>query len=314
MIENNVDYYRYMDDVMIICENKFHAKSVLKKIIVELRGLGLNVNASKTTILEPSTEDHNKFLKRDPYELEKIDSLINSKRRPLVAIAFTECQKRLIELINERDFHSRLFRFLTARICKIALCKDIEKPIDFFTPITEGIVNNISEIPESTDQFYYYLQVVDVSIENLRKLQNYLLDEEKSIYGWQNYLLWKLLAYKNYYSAELEKHARKIIGSNRNVANVAGAVLYLGKCGDLGCKENIVDSFVNFKEFFTQRHALISIQEVNYDIIKAKVERFITPDSKGIYKILHSFKTPKYIEPPKEVKYMDLIREVSFYE
>lgn len=313
MVEEGFDYYRYMDDIQIICKDKFQARSVLKKVIIELRKIGLNVNSAKTHILEPSAKEHIEFLRQDSYELERIDYMLRTKKKPIVAIAFTEVRDMLINIIKNNDFRTRKFRFLMNRICKIALCNDIKKPPDFFSQITKGIINYIGEIPDATDHFYAYLVSVETKTEDLNKLQDYLLNERKAIYSWQNYLLWKLLAYKKHINQELLDHAKNVIKESSKLGNISGALLYLGKCGDLGCKKDIANDFHKLKGFFTQRHALISIQELKYEDIESKVEPHILTESIGIYRTLHNYSTPKYLEPPKPIKFTDLIREISFY-
>jgi len=313
MIGADYDYYRYMDDIRIICNDKYQARNALKELIIQLRKIGLNANGSKTNIIEPDTDDHIAFLKRDSFELERIDAMINSRKKPVVAKAFTEVRNKLEKLQIQNDYRSRTFRFCINRICKIALCKDIVKPSNFFSKITEGITGNIQEVPDATDQFCTYLTAVEADSKLMDDLCGYLTADQKSVYGWQNYLIWKLFAYKQYCKDELFAFARRIIIESSNKANIAGATLYLGKCGSREDRKYIVNNFEIFNDAFTQRHALIAIQEVDFKTIKTNVQQYILEESKGIYKDLRNLKTPKYIEPPKSVKYADLIREVGFY-
>ncbi len=57
---------------------------------------------------------------------------------------------------------SRECRFYLHRIEKIALCKDIVKPYDYFNTITQKLCDLIPEIPYAMDQFYNYLCAVDL--------------------------------------------------------------------------------------------------------------------------------------------------------
>ncbi len=76
MIENKYDYYRYMDDIRIICDNKYQARKALKDLVNNLRTIGLNVNTAKTRIIEPGTEYHKEFFNNTSFELERVDALI----------------------------------------------------------------------------------------------------------------------------------------------------------------------------------------------------------------------------------------------
>jgi len=302
-----------MDDVRILCEDKFKAKKALKSLIIELRKIGLNVNSTKTDILEPGSGKHQEFLKRKSYELEVIDALINSKKKPIVAIAFHKIKEQLERLIVEREFHSREFRFCIGRICKIALCKDMSKPTDFFDTITEGIVENIAEFPECMDQCYTYLSAVDISTADLSKIQSFLINHKTAIYSWQNYLIWKLLALKQFRTDDLINHSIQMIEHDSNIANKSGAILYLGCCGNVKDKRLLYEDFKSFSDFLLQRHSLIALQEIEYSKIKEYVSDYVRDDAKGIYKHLHEKAEPLYIEPPKPIKYTDLIREFTYY-
>jgi len=312
MIGEGYDYYRYMDDIRIICSNKYEARKALKQLIKEMRKIGLSVNAAKTTILEPDDQDH-PISRSTSFELEKIDALMNSGKKPIVAIAFTEVRDRLASVLRERRVSEREFRFLIPRISKIALCKDIAKPFEFFKEITNDILSCVSDWPHVTDQFYTYLVSVDMTVEELDVLRDYLLDKDKSIYGWQDYLLWKILTFYEYHDSKLITHAKQIIQDGNNYGDKAGAILYLGQCGDSDCKNTIVNEFPRLNDFFLQRHALIALQETDYAIVKKEIQPYVLPESRGIYKTLNSRNSHKYIEPPEKIKYSDLIREVSFY-
>jgi hypothetical protein len=152
-----------------------------------------------------------------------------------------------------------------------------------------------------------------MTTEELDVLRDYLLDADKSIYGWQNYLLWKILTFYDYLDAKLIVHAKRVVERVDNYGDKAGAILYLGRCDDSGCEEIIVGDFPRLNNFFLQRHALIALQKTDYEIVRQKVQPYVLPESHGIYRTLKSRTYHKYVEPPEQIKYSDLIREVSSY-
>jgi hypothetical protein len=310
--ENEMDFYRYMDDIKIICRSKYDARRCLKSLIVKLREIGLNINQSKTAIMEPGEDVHIAFHRRK-LVLEKIDSMLTSKKLPLVAFALLEIKRRLESLIKQNDFERREFRFCIRRLCKIALCKEISLPENFFSDITKGIVNNISDIPEPMDQFYSYLISVDLTNESLVTLEELIYNQKISIYGWQNYFIWKLFIMKEYRTPNLIRFAIDLIKINNNTANIAGAILYIGKFGTVNEKTIILKSFNKFNNFFLQRHAMIALQEVEYNIIAPIINDKVSKETKGFYRNLHESKSHKYIIPPEPVKLAEIFREVSFY-
>jgi hypothetical protein len=208
---------------------------------------------------------------------------------------------------------SREFRFYIGRICKIAQCKDMAKPPDFFDEITMCMVNYIDLVPHAMDQIYNYLATVSINKNMLQEIMTFLMDENKAIYGWQNYLIWKLLVLHEFDHDRLKLHAQIVLNHSEDKTNIAGAALYLGKFGDYSHRELVVSYFKKCDCFFLQRHLLIAIQEMPYSKIKHEIGSHILPESKNIYKNLTRLKTPCYIEPPKKIAYTDLIREVSFY-
>ncbi len=311
MLKRKFDYYRYMDDIKIICSDKYEARKVLKVLIIGLRKIGLSVNPAKTKIIEPKTDDHKEFMKYDSHKLEVIDSMLQSKKKPIVAFAFLKVKEELEQLIKANDFQSREFRFYINRICKIALCDDIAKPEGFFDAITNGILNGFIHAPEAMDQYYLYFTAVSLNSKALEQIQSFLLDQKVFIYGWQNYLIWKILTFHNHCNKELVNYAKEIL--NEDSANAAGAMLYLGRCGSPTDKVKIAEYFKEMDNFFHQRHALIGLQEIDHEIIEKFVSPYVLRESFGIYRSLRGLDKPKYIVPPDPVRYKDLISEVSFY-
>lgn len=313
MIANNFDYYRYMDDIRIVCDDKYAARNSLKQLINQLRLIGLNVNAAKTKILEPGTDSHKNFFNNTSFELERIDSLINSKKKPIVGLAFSVIRENIIKLLNEQNIEGREFRFYINRLVTIALCKDIAKPTDYFNPITEQIINLIPEVPYAMDSFYKYLVSVELRTEQLEQISTYLSDHNKMIYGCQNYLIWKIFISKQFYQKELIELSSNLIMKSKNIANRCGALLYLGKYGGKLERKLISDNFDLFDNFLLQRHALIAIQELKWMEVKENLNKNVKEESIGIYRHLRNYPTPYYLEPPKEVSFFELIREISFY-
>ncbi len=89
MINKGYEYYRYADDIRIICKNKLEAQTALKDFITELRGIRLNVNASKTIILsyKNNKSQIEKYFPSSDLKLEQIASLLNAKKSRDVQIA-----------------------------------------------------------------------------------------------------------------------------------------------------------------------------------------------------------------------------------
>lgn len=61
MVAKGYDYFRYVDDIRVVCSDEYQAKRALNDLIYELRKLGLNINSKKTIILDKSSDNIEEF-------------------------------------------------------------------------------------------------------------------------------------------------------------------------------------------------------------------------------------------------------------
>jgi hypothetical protein len=311
MIDEGYDYYRYVDDIRIICRDKFHARKAIKMLSEELRKIDLSLNGYKTKILEYGSSGHKEFIDGEAIELDRINALINTKKRNIVAIAYQDVKNKLEKCLEDNEYDSRKFRFLIGRMAKIALCKDIKRPKNFYDKIKSNMLKAIVTHPASMDQYYDLLSSIELTKEDMEKLFEYLANEELSIYSWQNYSLWKLFILNNYKTDKLLLLAARQINIQKE-ASAAGAILYLGKFGDLSAREAILSLLKNTKSFFLQRHCLIALQELPYEYLQ-KVSEEIIESNKGVYKYFHKLRNHEYIKPPEKINFYDIFDQVGFY-
>lgn len=312
MIDLGYDYYRYMDDIRIVTSDKYEARNALKVLSIKLREYNLTLNGFKTEILEPESDDHTEYFSKDGIELERIDAMFNSKRKPIVALAFKDVKKGIDSCIKRKEFDSREFRFFLGRISKIALCDDIEKPNDYFDNIKKEILDSLLDSPTNTDSFYNLLISVELSNRELLSIQDFLLDTNKAIYSWQNYLLWKILIHHNYKSDALLKFAKAILNQESKIAMKSGAIIYIGKLGSDADKIEIIKNINNDNDFMTQRHYLIAMQKVEFKHLR-DITKYISDENNYTYRELKAYPEPKYLIPPKKIEVSELFNQVGFY-
>jgi len=313
MISKGYDYFRYMDDITIITKEKSEAKFALKLLSIELRKINLTINSSKTKIIPPNTAESKSFFKSD-LELEHIDALLNSKKRPIVVLGFDKVRKKLLNLQAEDKFREKAYRFCINRISRIARCEEIDLPSYFFDSITTSICKNLKNLPDVSLQFFSYLSSVNIQNEDLIVVRDYLINEKEAIYGWQNYILWKLFIIKGFNDFNLRRFAFNTLKNSTNEANIAGSLLYIGKYGSKVQKKYIINNFINWKTFFLQRHAIIALQMVKFKELKAKkINELIFEECHGMYKILNKLGENLFVKPLDKVLYSDLINEITYY-
>jgi hypothetical protein len=264
MLSKGYEYYRYMDDIKIICDNKFLARKALKDLVNSLRDKHLSLNSKKTKITEPVSEDHAK-ISIPNFSLKSIDLLLRTKRKANVAIGYSLLKDMMHNLIVKNLFDTREFRFCITRMSKLARCCEYKIPTGYFDTITEGIIESIIACPTSTDRAVEFLSSVKLNNVQHKKIADYLLDSNKAIYEWQNYWLWKLLILQKYNQDFMREYAIKITSSCNNTdAEKAGALLYLATFGDKDSFIKIRDNFSSSHAIFLQRHELFVIKNLDW--------------------------------------------------
>lgn len=263
MIADGFEYYRYMDDIRIVCDDKFRARRALKELVNLLRDKHLSVNGKKTDFIHPGIPKHNDIL-RPKTELKKIDSLLNTKKKANVAIGYSILKEKCMTLIKEKKFEEREFRFCINRLSKLARCKEYKVPQEFWNDITEEIIHAIIECPTSTDRIYDFIASVGMNEKTANIIVEYLYNPNACIYEWQNYWLWKLLIICNIKNDQMTIRARNILQEHSQIPNNAGAILYLSKFGDKSDKQNIMNSISKADSIFLQRHKWLASKGLDW--------------------------------------------------
>ena len=315
MLKSGYKYFRYMDDIRIVCKNKFEARKALKLLVGELRKKGLNVNSKKTQILDLNNSEHrpkaNEALQKSDKQIDQIESLLKSKQARGVQIAVPKLRKKAISLIESGGTLDRHFRFCVNRLERLVRIPELKSKLDL-DEITNAIITELINQPWSTDSFARYLISAPLSEEQLERIVDVLLDDNKNIYEWQEYHIWRILINRNYKNPSLLEKAREnLINRATNIPIVGGSTLYLCAIGDGNDRKQIADNFQNLNNFFTQRIALIGIKNLDYSsVIKGSVEKFLDKVHKGTYKILKDNYSDTYNLIPSKLNFKDFYDEL----
>lgn len=313
MLSMGYEYYRYMDDIAIICDDEFKARKALFILVNLLREKQLSVNSKKTKILSKGMEEYDE-IQNPGFELSGIDMLLRTKRKANVAIGFQRVNDILLQLINKNDFESRAFRFCIGRISKIARCKDYKLPNDYFSKITDGIVKSLITHPSSTDQAYEYLSAVSLNDKHLEIIVGYLLNPNHSIYEWQNYWLYKLLIVKEIKKETvLDYCLSNLDNKDLSIVNKVAIVLYIAKFGDNTDLIKIRDLIESNQSLFLQRHLLLSVNKLSWQEHMKQVSKEINPRMKGVYRTVKE-KIDVLVKLPPVLKIGELLESVHQYD
>jgi len=275
MHEMGYDYYRYVDDIRIICDNPQQARKALHDLIKELRTVNMNINSAKTKILTPETShtDIYDFFPNHDDRSEKIDTMWRSRSRRVIARSIPLICSIIRESIANGESQTRQFRFAVNRLSMLAEAEIFDIQSELSSELVSIILATLSEQPASTDQYCRILSILNLTPENLLKLENFLSDESLAIHTWQNYHIWFLLAKKKYTSERISNVAKARIIKDPISAESSAIFIFLY------CTEGS-NSMLPFLEIFSEdwpyqnkRHFLFAAKDVE---IKSLVPQITT--------------------------------------
>lgn len=170
MLKSGYKYFRYMDDIRIVCKDKFEGRKALKLLVNELRKKGLNVNSKKTQILDLNNSEHrpliNESLQKSDKQIDQIENLLKSQQARGVQIAVPMLRKKTIALIESGGTLDRHFRFCVNRLERLIRIPELKSKIDL-NSITDSIITELINQPWSTDTFARYL--ISISLSDCKK-------------------------------------------------------------------------------------------------------------------------------------------------
>ncbi len=260
MVGLGYDYFRYVDDIRIICTDDFEAKRALNALILELRELSLNINSSKTTILNSSSDQLAEFFPSNDDRIAQIDAMWRSRSKKVIARSIPILHSFLIEQLENGDTQGRPFRFCINRFKTLISSNLFDSKSVLASEIAEVIIGELPTQPVSTDQFCKLLMNLDLSPQHMAAIEAYLMDSDRAIYSWQNYHLFLLLAYKKYETNKLVNYIVTLIKMDLFKPEVPACFIYLASIGHEADVEAFIASFEKAWPYQHQRFFLIALQ------------------------------------------------------
>jgi retron-type reverse transcriptase len=315
MLKSGYKFFRYMDDIRVVCKDKFEARKALKVLVNELRKKGLNVNSKKTQILDLNNEQQrsvvNEAMKKSDKKIDQIENFLKSKKARGVQVAVPILREKTISLIESGGTLDRHFRFCVNRLERLIRIPELKTKLDL-EEITDAIISELLNQPWSTDTFSRYLISSELSPTQMEKIMSIIIDDKKNIYEWQEFHLWRVLIKHRYSNVELFSKARKnLIQKATSTPIIAGSILYLCAIGDGNDRKHVADSFSNLTDFFSQRIALIGIKSLDYtSVIKPSVEKHLDSSLKGCYSKLRDNFKEIFFYNPSQLNYRDFYDEL----
>lgn len=262
MASKGYDYYRYVDDIRIICQSELHAQRALQDLIRQLRAVGMNINAGKTAILSPNTTDDEiaKYFPSRDGKTTAINNMWQSRSRRIVTKSISYIFDIMHDCIKAGDTQSRQFRFAVNRVAQIVEAGLFDVGDTLSLTLLDVLSSTLSNHAVSTDQYCRLIGILDKDGRCLPALAAFLLDEKGAIHDWQNYNIWLLLAARRYRSDELVELADRKIREDICSGEAAAILIWL-RC---------VEEFTLIERALAEYTSAMPHQNARYLLIAAK--------------------------------------------
>ncbi|MCL4635866.1 reverse transcriptase domain-containing protein [Burkholderia sp.] len=270
MVQRGYDYYRYVDDIRIICDNTQSARKAATVLIGFLRTVGMNINSAKTKILtrDSDASDITEFFPKSDDRSIAIDNMWRSRSRKTIIRSAKYIFQILKECIEQKQTQSRQFRFAVNRLTRLidAQLFDLQESIAEDLKIL--LIESLEEHAVSTDQYCRILDSLELKDLDLEKISNFLCDHNKSIHSWQNYHLWLLLAKRKHKTRHLIDLSTTRINVDILQPEIAAIFIYLRCVDETQILKDLISKFEATWPYYHQRNFLLATSELDKDSLK----------------------------------------------
>ncbi|MCH8531611.1 MAG: RNA-directed DNA polymerase [Saccharospirillum sp.] len=260
MVDKGYDYFRYVDDIRIICSDEYQAKRALNDLIFEIRKFGLNINSKKTVILDKDSENIQEFFPSSDDTMTLIDTMWRSKSRKVIARSIPVLFDFLKKQIDEGETQSRPFRYCINRFKTLISSNLFDSKSILASEIADTLIREFSRQPVSTDQFCKLLMDLDLSNAQNQSIANFIMNRDVAIHGWQNYHLILLMAHKKFKATDLVEHCKTLVRQSVLSPEVPACFIYLASIGLESAVEDFIEDFKETWPYQHQRYFLIALQ------------------------------------------------------
>lgn len=317
MVKLGYDYYRYVDDIRVICSDTSEAKKALMDLIGCLREQGLNINSAKTEILEHSSSAKKiaeYFPHQDP-RVSAIHQMWRSRSKPVVLKSIKHLIKLLQDCIRKGQTQSRQFRFAANRLAQLSDAGVLSHEQLDGEALQAALVDALLEQPVTTDQFCKILDLLGLNEKSLADIEAFLCNRQLAIHDWQNYHLWILLAKNSIKSDKLRKVALDEIERDFSTAETAAMLIWADQVKYKSILNKAIKCFSADLPYQTQRYFAIATRDIPPNRLKpvfGKISGRVTGTKDRLSSLLDE--NGKLIFPRRETPIERLFDEVSEYD
>jgi len=317
MADLGYDYYRYVDDIRIICDSQQQARKALHQLIAQLRTVGMNINSAKTRILtrQDAPATLAEFFPNTDDRSSAIDSMWKSRSRRVIARSIPLIHEMVRECIEKKETQSRQFRFAVNRLAILIDADIFDVGSELSDELVHLLLNTMEEQAASTDQYCRLFSMLELTPAALLEIENYLADEERSIYHWQNYQLWFVLARKKYKSANLLEVASRKIEKDVLAIDVPAIFIYLYCVEEAERLRPVIQRFNADWPYMHKRYFLFATKDFPSDDLKPLFNAVGTRVKGTVVRAkAHFNEHGQPLGKKEKVKMLDIYEHVSPYD
>ncbi|WP_313326155.1 RNA-directed DNA polymerase [Sphingobium yanoikuyae] len=267
MQKRGFDYYRYVDDIRIVCNDEHEARKSLQVLISLLREVGMNINATKTAVLQHDSDVEliDRFFPSQNQLVLAIASMWKSRSRRVFIRSIEYVVRILRDCLSGGETQSRTFRFAVNRLSQLVDAGLFEVDGDDGAKLLEYALSSLNEDAVSSDQICKLIDALHPNDEFLAKISDFLQNRKLCIHDWQNHKLWILLAGRRFDIKELRSLAREIIHEDPTTGEASGVMIWLQSINFLDPIEEILNKFSKNWPYQSQRYFLIAASGLSAD-------------------------------------------------
>lgn len=302
MDANRFSYFRWVDDIRVCAKNQQQALRALHFLQHELAKERLFLASDKTKIVLKGTAEFNRLV-----DVED-DVLVSQSEEAIARGERVELEATAKKCLERVEFHAgpqgddRKFRAFCNRLLDCASFAELREAIH---PKVVSLVLPRLNTHVGRSDYWCKMLVVDRGENVLANLERLLIND-KSLFDWQRFHIWRLLTTYDVGAAGLDKfiaEAKSVATSHVSELEAAQAMVFLGKHGSNSDREALFAShFTPQKSYVIQRAVLIAIQELPSNIrtrLYAKAVQINSEHQQLVHYII-GLKSPEYGKGPRQ--------------
>ena len=292
ILSKALHYCRFMDDMYFIANDIYEARDLLQAIEKHLRQIDLSLNAQKIQFIELDKNDEKKkFLEEhSPFDHEKnmIKYLIrsNSKSKRMNAIALLVNQIKMAidpTIVAEVRDKDRALKFSVSALASLHL--QLDSHWNGFYKSLAMLTRKQVDIPDYTPLLCRLISSI-ASWRDIKEIKEtvkeILLRKGVSIYEWQAYHLWMLMAYLRFNDSDLIRFAVNEIEKNDETkrVEVAAIIIYIVTINPKYARvilHKLRDGRLHGN--LQYRCALIALRSLDHQIVDDEVRKVVIDDA-----------------------------------